>query len=133
MTRSSEYSEPKDESSTARLLSSDDDSYTFETPQERPKSHSWSTALCIIAFVLSLVTTNVVSVIITLQAVRGSQGSRTVSEPPGGVAPLVRSILADSKPTRFNTPFYNRENSTYREHESADTEAAWLELTQIRM
>ncbi|KAI1776747.1 hypothetical protein F4818DRAFT_411754 [Hypoxylon cercidicola] len=131
MAASSDYPENKDESSTARLLSSDDGSYDLESP-ERLKLGSWSTTRWIILLIISMVSTNVISILLTYQLASRSHGrSQSVSEPPIGVAPLLRSLPSETKPTRVNTPFYNRENSIYRDHDSPSTEAAWLELTQI--
>ncbi|KAI1764013.1 hypothetical protein GGR53DRAFT_495235 [Hypoxylon sp. FL1150] len=133
MAASSEYSdgEGKDESSTARLLSSDDGLYDLETP-EKSKLGSWSATKWIISLLVSLILTNIISIALTYRLVSRSHGSSgSVSEPPSGVAPIIHSLPRETKPTRINTPFYNREKSIYREHDSPETEAAWLELTQI--
>ncbi|KAI4870513.1 hypothetical protein F4820DRAFT_403992 [Hypoxylon rubiginosum] len=131
MAASSDYPESKDESSTARLLPSDDSSYDSET-LERSRLNSWSTTRWIILLIISVLSTNVISIVLTYQLTHHSHGgSQSVSEPPIDVAPLLRSLSREAKPTRVNTPFYNREKSIYREHESPSTEAAWLELTQI--
>ncbi|KAI2472135.1 hypothetical protein F4781DRAFT_384486 [Annulohypoxylon bovei var. microspora] len=130
MATSSEYLDSKDESSSARLLSSDDESYDPEL-SETTKPNFWSTARWIVVLVLSIIATNAISIMVTLQVAHRPQRCQSVSEPPTGVAPILRSLPSEIKPTRANTPFYNRENSTYREHESPSTEEAWLELTQI--
>ncbi|OTB06568.1 hypothetical protein M426DRAFT_9700 [Hypoxylon sp. CI-4A] len=127
MATSSDFTESKDELSTARLLSSDDDSYGSEISEtKRTRPWRW-----ILALVLSIILTNVISIIVTFRIVQGSLSCRSVSEPPAGVAPILRSLPSERKPTRMNTPFYNRENSIYREHNSPPTEEAWIELTQI--
>ncbi|KAI1415627.1 hypothetical protein F5Y13DRAFT_187120 [Hypoxylon sp. FL1857] len=130
MAASSEYSDSKDESSTARLLASDDGSYEPEL-QENIKPSPSGRARWIIALILSTVLTSIISVTITLWVTQRSRSCPSVSEPPAGVAPILRGLPSETKPTRINTPFYNRENSIYREHDSPSTEAAWLELTQI--
>ncbi|KAI0889443.1 uncharacterized protein GGS22DRAFT_196960 [Annulohypoxylon maeteangense] len=130
MATSSEYPNIKDESSSTRLLSSDDESCDFESP-ETTKPGFWSTRRWILVLIISIIATNTISIIATVQVTRHLQRCQSVSEPPTGIAPLLRSIPSDIKPTRANTPFYNRENSTYRNHDSPSTEAAWLELTQI--
>ncbi|KAI1209507.1 uncharacterized protein F4807DRAFT_95743 [Annulohypoxylon truncatum] len=130
MAASSEYPDIKDESSSTRLLPSDDDSYDSES-SETAHTQFWSTTRWISVLILSILATNAISIIVTLQVARNPQRCQSVSEPPTGVAPLLRSLPSGVKPTRVNTPFYNRENSTYREHESPSTEKAWLELTQI--
>ncbi|KAI1094223.1 hypothetical protein F5B19DRAFT_446440 [Rostrohypoxylon terebratum] len=127
MASSLEYSDTKDESSSTRLLSSDDE---LESPKVA-SSRFWNTTRLILFLIFSLIITNTISIIITLQVSRRPQRCQSVSEPPAGVAPLLRGLPSEIKPTRVNTPFYNRENSTYREHDSPSTEEAWLELTQI--
>ncbi|KAI1386896.1 uncharacterized protein F4822DRAFT_328866 [Hypoxylon trugodes] len=129
MEPSSDYSDSKDELSTARLLP-EDGSYDSEAPRKtQPKF--LSTIKWITILVVSIIATNITSIITTFQVARRSSGCPSVSEPPNGVAPFLRNLPSEAKPTRVNTPFYNRENSTYREHDSPSTEIAWLELTQI--
>lgn len=129
----SNYPENKDESSASRLLSSDDGLEDSE-PLRGSNRDFWSTTRWRIALIFCIVSTNLLSISVTsLLVYRSHNSCSSVSEPPIGVAPLLRSLPSDAKPTKVNTPFYNRENSIYREHESPSTEAAWLELTQIRM
>ncbi|KAL7628316.1 hypothetical protein AAE478_002516 [Parahypoxylon ruwenzoriense] len=130
MAVSSEYTESKDDSSTAKPLLSDEESYSSELP-EKPRSYFWGTRKFIVVLILSIVSTNAISIIITYQVALRSRGSQSVSEPPTGVAPILRPLPSETRSIRINTPFYNREKSIYREHESPSTEAAWLELTQI--
>ncbi len=130
MAPSLDYSDSKDEASSASLLSESSDSFYDRELPARPRSRSsairWAAVL-----VISILSTNIMSIFITSHVVSGRH--KSVSEPPTGVAPLLSGLPLDPKPRRVNTPFYDSEDSIYRKHEKPETEAAWTELTQIRM
>ncbi|KAI5862633.1 hypothetical protein GGS23DRAFT_597427 [Durotheca rogersii] len=137
MAISSDYAEGKDESSStaARPLLADNESSGPEVSSV-PRRRVWSATRWTIVLALSVVCSNAISILTTYRPVHRSSGgcdacSQSVAEPPIGAAPILRGLPPEAQPTWISTPFYDREHSIYRGHESPETEAAWPELTQI--
>ncbi|KAK0721752.1 hypothetical protein B0T26DRAFT_673540 [Lasiosphaeria miniovina] len=89
----------------------------------------WTTARWIIVLVASLISTNILTMIITSNVAHSHHKAAFV--PPYGIPPFFNNISLDLQPQRIYAPLYDRDHSLYRKHESPETEVAWRELTQL--
>jgi hypothetical protein len=121
------YSELKDDSASSPSLLSEHEDGGYEPRLIR---RQWTTGRWA-AVLMSLLFTNIASILITSHWVLSRHAQMTVFEPPTGIPPFFRNISLELRPELVYAPFYDRSDSIYRKHNSPETELAWRELTQL--